>query len=133
MVGFSSLPAHDGELPVPVHQPGDEHCGVGGPPKLGPPRYRCCRCGLWYHWTGSMWRPQRPSAHWLREHCSFGVLGSSSLDALLVQRTDAGRTLQAFIMNRRSKVAKTAGWRTSFLVLQKGSLVIRQSVEVLQS
>jgi hypothetical protein len=75
-VDFSSLPPGDAELPVPVHQPGDEHCGVGGAPKPGHPSYRRCRCGLWYHWTGSRWRPGRPSAHWLREH----GLGDNSAD-----------------------------------------------------
>lgn len=50
------------------HQPGDEHCGVGGAPKAGHPHYRHCSCGRWYYWTGSLWRPGRPSAQWLREH-----------------------------------------------------------------
>jgi hypothetical protein len=66
--GFVMLPADDADAPVRVHQPGDERCGVGGPPKPGHPRYRCCRCGLWYHWTGSLWRPRRPSQRWLRKH-----------------------------------------------------------------
>jgi hypothetical protein len=62
------LPSDDSDWPAPVHQPGDEHCGVGGEPKPGHPHYRRCRCGQWYHWTGSRWRPGNPSAHWLKEH-----------------------------------------------------------------
>ncbi len=55
-------------LPDLPHEPGDGHCGVGGRPKPDHPHYRRCSCGRWYAWNGSVWRPGRPSAAWLRQH-----------------------------------------------------------------
>jgi hypothetical protein len=60
--------AEEDPLPGLPHQPGDDHCGVGGRPRPGHPEYRRCTCGRWYFWTGSSWAPGRPAARWLREH-----------------------------------------------------------------
>jgi hypothetical protein len=93
-------------LPESVHEPGDEHCGVGGPPKRGRPLYRYCRCGLLYHWTAKGWRPKYRSARWLRRH---GV-GRDAVDFLtstpfLHSGPQAGRDSPV------GEPSLTGGWR----------------------